>query len=98
MSNNPTPGPWSYQMNGNHARIYLHGLGQADSVEGGDSLQGYCGEANARLIAAATDLLEELVDRYHDTKCGCEHPACRRCQADARTLAVIRKAKGESDE
>ena len=41
-------------------------------------------------------LLEELEDRYHDTKCGCGHPACRRCQADERTLAVINKAKGET--
>ena len=43
------------------------------------------------------ELLEELEDRYHDTKCGCGHPACRRCQVDARTLAVINKAKGETE-
>jgi hypothetical protein len=61
--NKHTPGPWSYSMyeGSNHAKIYLHGLGRQDAVKGGDSMQGYCGEANAKLIAAAPDLLEALL-------------------------------------
>jgi hypothetical protein len=57
-----TPGPWSYSVydGSNHCKIYLHGLGRADHIKGSDSLQGYCGEANARLIAAAPQLLEKL--------------------------------------
>lgn len=46
-------------------------------------------------VECLIELLEELEDRYHDTKCGCGHPACRRCQADKRTIAVINKAKRE---
>jgi hypothetical protein len=60
--NKHTPGPWSYSIyeNSNHAKIYLHGLGEADKIKGADSLRGYCGQANARLIAAAPDLLAAL--------------------------------------
>jgi hypothetical protein len=58
VSTQHTPGPWSFAMDRNHARIYLHGLGRPDAVRGSDSLCGYCGEANARLIAAAPELLE----------------------------------------
>ena len=51
-----TPGPWRYKADGgNYMRIFCH------NDEGwGDNLCGYCGEANARLIAAAPDLLEAL--------------------------------------
>jgi hypothetical protein len=60
-----TPGPWSYQMRNNYARIYFHGLSRDDKVLGGDSLCGYCGEANAMLIAAAPNMFEALT---HTTK------------------------------
>ena len=36
-------------------------------------------------------LIAELEDRYHSTKCGCGHPACKRCQDDADTLDVLKK-------
>lgn len=55
-----TPGPWlAYQANSevgtNYWRIRTAPPGS------GDTLRGYCGEANARLIAAAPDLLEALL-------------------------------------
>ena len=51
--------------------------------------------SNAALIATAPELLEDLEYRYSQTKCGCGHPACNRCQDDKQTEAVIAKAKGE---
>ena len=52
-----TPGPWSYVCEGNYARI------TCTSCEySGDNLRGYCGESNARLIAAAPELVEALRD------------------------------------
>ena len=52
-----TPGPWRYESTSgsNYARIFF----SADEKDG-DNLRGYCGEANARLIAAAPELLEAL--------------------------------------
>jgi hypothetical protein len=55
---NHTPGPWRYKphsVDSNYMLIFC----SADPSEG-DNLRGYCGEANARLIAAAPDLLEAL--------------------------------------
>ena len=51
-------------------------------------------EANAKLIAAAPELLEDLESRYIQTKCGCGHPACNRCEDDRETKRVLNKAKG----
>lgn len=50
-----TPGPWSYEMR--HDTNYAH---ITCDIRGGDNLRGYCGEANARLIAASPELLEAL--------------------------------------
>ena len=53
-----TPGPWRYMrhsVDSNYMKIYC----SSDPGEG-DNLRGYCGEANARLIAASPDLLEAL--------------------------------------
>ena len=53
--------------------------------------------ANAHLIAAAPELLEELQYRYEQDKCGCCHPVCKFCEDDRQTLKVLRKAKGETE-
>lgn len=56
--NQHTPGPWRYKphrIDSNYMLIYC----SSESSEG-DNLRGYCGEANARLIAAAPDLLDAL--------------------------------------
>lgn len=64
---------------------------------GGDNLRGYCGEANARLIAAAPELLKALesVVEIWDHHCfahgdGVPTP----CHAQVR--AAIAKAKGKA--
>lgn len=67
---NYTPGPWrfsSHPHDGNYMRITCSN----DPAEG-DNLRGYCGEANARLIAAAPDLLDALqtLMKVHDESAG----------------------------
>jgi len=55
-----TPGPWHYKphaADSNYMLIFC----SSDQHEG-DTLRGYCGEANARLIAAAPELLAACVD------------------------------------
>jgi hypothetical protein len=94
-----TKGPWSYSVEGhynNYARIYLHGLGRMDPIHGGDSLCGYCGEANARLISAAPDLLEALEEvldnwRYCDA-------LMEGREAYDKARSAITKARGQVDE
>lgn len=58
MSAAHTPGPWRYKphsVDSNYMLIFC------SSEEGdGDNLRGYCGEANARLIAAAPELAVTL--------------------------------------
>ena len=49
---------------------------------------------NANLMATAPELLEDLESRYAQTRCGCGHPACNRCEDDRETERVLRKAKG----
>ena len=58
METKHTPRPWRYEstsIGSNYARIFF----SADEKDG-DNLRGYCGEANARLIATAPELLEAL--------------------------------------
>jgi len=81
-----TPGPWSYAVTSgtNYTKIFLHGLGRADKTKGSDSLRGYCGEANARLVAAAPDLLAALLDMVN-------HPGSESLSA---ARAAIERATG----
>jgi len=89
-----TPGPW-------FCGRALRG-GQECIVGDGDSVVCFMPDrtigctfipANARLIAAAPELLEALQDIAAD-KCGCGHPHCNRCARDRDLAALIAKATG----
>jgi hypothetical protein len=63
MTAQHTPGPWRYvklAVDENYMLVFCG----SDC----DNLRGYCGEANARLIAASPELLEALIlmVRTHD--------------------------------
>lgn len=92
--NKHTPGPWRYKpdINGsNYMLVYCSSLASE-----GDNLRGYCGEANARLIAAAPDLLEAL-EMVRDADNDCRRDGLRVIPGPARAKidAAIAKAKGE---
>ena len=88
-----TPGPWHYEG--------LH-VWAGDDPANGAITQGGCGccngmrdgvyeEADARLIAAAPDLLEALIDAVCALECcGKDYPAAEKARA------AIAKARGES--
>ena len=91
-----TPGPWRYKphsVDSNYMLIFC-----SNDPHEGDNLRGYCGEANARLIASAPDLLLratallEALDRDlpHNMK---HHAAGERFNL----RAAIAKATGESN-
>ena len=91
-----TPGPWETKfeeafrikdIKGNTVCIVTH-LTRAGRRGPSES------EANAYLIATAPELLENLESRYAQTRCGCGHPACNRCEDDRETEIVLNKAKG----
>jgi hypothetical protein len=53
-----SPGPWRFEphsVDSNYMLIYC-----SNTPGEGDHVRGYCGAANARLIAAAPDLLQAL--------------------------------------
>ena len=83
MSAKHTPGPWRFTRHA-HDSNYMR-ITCSNDPGHGDNLRGYCGEANARLIAAAPDLLEfaEEVRRTGDTRLA------------SMAIAVIAKATGE---
>lgn len=53
-----SPGPWRLSCHPNDGNYMLITC-SSDPAEG-DNLRGYCGEANARLVVAAPDLLDAL--------------------------------------
>ena len=98
-----TPGQWAYEMSDNYARIYLHNHLDKKNIYGKDSLCGYCGEANAALIAAAPELYAALVDCAIDLENEIRnregYAVPRHFERDLmvveRAVAVLKKAKGE---
>ena len=90
-----TPGPWRYKLHRVDCNYML--ITCSDDPQEGDNLRGYCGEANARLIAAAPDLLEALQDLFGADM---EHVLMGDGKDDqvaaiAKAHAAIAKATGE---
>ena len=53
--------------------------------------------ANTHLFAASKRLYEQLAYMAAQHKCGCKHPACKRCEDDAENEAVLAAARGEKE-
>jgi hypothetical protein len=85
-----TPGPWRYKSceDTNYMRIYC-----SNDPSEGDNLRGYCGEANARLIAAAPELLEAL--RRARPHIGVGYSAVQQYEITRLVDAAVAKATGE---
>jgi hypothetical protein len=87
-----TPAPWSYTMR----LVHIEGLGDATQVRFYDASGGQLdmSEANARLIAAAPELLEQLERMLNIASGSTEN---RKTYAEAFTLTreIIKKAKGD---
>ena len=108
MKTTYTPGPWSASTQGpNDPWVIIAGCGPAfvASVEDdGALITRVEANANARLIAAAPDLLAALEDAefllrmigMNPKEAGAMVDSCKRSSADAR--AAIAKARGESCE
>jgi len=89
MNTKHTPGPWRHEMypDTNYARIFMF-------PDSNDSLAGYCGEANARLVATAPELLEacKAVVKFWDSIT--EEDCVNNIHVQARI--AIAKATGET--
>ncbi len=90
-----TPGPWywsdRFEASARRETWSLlgeNGYGILSCDGAANSPQGLHDQANARLIAAAPDLLEALSQDFHADSCG-----CTRCLIKHKALA---KARGES--
>lgn len=100
MSAGHTPGPWNYDQTGDGKRICV-GIGLVDGPNGYDVAEVYSDDcdsdealANARLIAAAPELLaiaEILLDRGYVSKFIDEER-----DDHEQLVAAISKARGEA--
>jgi hypothetical protein len=86
-----TPGPW--RINGDYIEAPV-GLCIARIAIIDDSAGTNPG-ANACVIAKAPELYEDLAYRLSQTRCGCGHPHCNRCEDDKRTESLLAEARGE---
>ncbi len=84
-----TPGPW--KVDEDDDVVSATGLWVAFAY--GDSEEE--AKHNARLIAAAPDLLAALRSMAAQHRCGCGHPACNRCEDDRMCSTAIERATGE---
>lgn len=92
--NNHSPGPWRYKphsVDSNYMLIFC-----SNDPHEGDNLRGYCGEANARLIAAAPDLLEALKLVVEQFTKGSAPSTVKDSEARIKAHAAIAKAIGET--
>lgn len=99
----PTPGPWTPHPRFSDgaevrsiAQVAWCGAASAYGESGNQTIDAAEACANARLIAAAPDLLGMLEMMAAQHFCGCRHPACKRCKDDDDCADVIAKAKGET--
>lgn len=91
MKDRHTPGPWHLSRHP-YDRNYMRITCGNDPAKD-DTLRGYCGEANARLIAAAPDLLAALERLLlsGDVRDAAEKSALTQARA------AIAKAEGEKE-
>ena len=82
-----TPGPWTVQAHEDGHNVPFYTINQFDEDENDSDTSGAIHAANARLIAAAPDMLRILDDCYNFIKGG--EPAL-----EARILAVLLAVKG----
>jgi len=96
-----TPGPWRFEADGdtNYAKIFC-----SSDPHDGDNLRGYCGKANAHLIAAAPEMYAELeaamnvfkfYQGHHAAKGHSDKEQTNKQYAD-RIQKVLTKARGEA--
>lgn len=91
------PGPWNFAasqfakkvLDANGQTVRLTGVALSMSYEDAEA------EANARLIAAAPDLLAELKAIVDDMEADCGDPLCRECAVWRPARAAIAKAEGK---
>lgn len=99
-----TPGPW--RINRSERMLSQWGVGKdlyvgmvvADTPVAAITHSGLHfdeAQCNARLIAAAPELLEALQEFAAHHACGCGHPYCKNCERDQFARAAIAKALGE---
>jgi len=92
MSTTHTPGPWEVMADSQSTfRIHANDAGVAKTLRPSYGFDVVTSEANARLIAAAPDLLKALIDTPQDE----DDPAVWMTWDEQRNEA-IRKAKEES--
>ena len=74
---------------------YYHNGGLIDSPHARKGTPIYTAMTLNNLRPASLYLIEALEDRYSQTRCGCGHPHCKRCEMDRESEAAIEKARGK---